>query len=259
MDRLTELSITPPSDISSQIKNLAAQLEAGTISVTDFTDHVLSRVKRLEAEIEKLTPLVNYDPKFSKYEDLKTRILNRRGLEINLENELQKIKRNKIHYQQLLNSSRNPEEMMIYQAELSKQTMSCLFMDLDKFKLVNDNYSHDKGDEMIIAFARAINAPGIIRETDLVCCFGGDEFIVVLIGANEEEAIGVGKRISESFRVKASEVIPGYQHGVSIGAREIANDNDLTLMLQGADQAMYRNKEAKKVGTDLNVTELAPS
>ena len=116
-----------------------------------------------------------------------------------------------------------------------------LFMDLDNFKLVNDSLGHAAGDELLRTVARRLQ--GCLRQTDTVARFGGDEFVVLLIGDAESDVLRVVDRIGEALRRPME--LAGSMHYVtaSIGyARCPQHGEDAGLLLQRADMAMYQAK-----------------
>ena len=121
--------------------------------------------------------------------------------------------------------------------------LCCIMVDLDHFKLVNDNYGHAIGDEVIIMLAQILNSN--TRKEDLVGRYGGEEFCVVLPGMTIEESLKVAERIR--LRVK-DESSKRYQNGprvtASIGVASIKDnpDNPGTLNIF-ADEALYFAKE----------------
>jgi diguanylate cyclase (GGDEF)-like protein len=119
-----------------------------------------------------------------------------------------------------------------------------LFLDLDNFKGVNDRYGHEAGNVVLRETAKRCAA--YIRSTDLAGRYGGDEFVVVLVGTGEEGAVGVAEKV----RVAVEDVgkSMGYPAGVvtaSIGVAEYRptehRDEDV---LVAADRALYRAKAA---------------
>ncbi len=135
-------------------------------------------------------------------------------------------------------------EEFSYAQEDNKQ-LCCLMVDLDHFKLVNDNYGHAVGDEVIKMLAMTLNS--ITREQDIVGRYGGEEFCVVLPGLDIDAALSVAERIrlkikDESIRVYQSE---GPRVTASIGVSMIGdNASDPAELTDQADQALYVAKDA---------------
>ncbi|WP_206483257.1 EAL domain-containing protein [Thalassotalea sp. G2M2-11] len=128
-----------------------------------------------------------------------------------------------------------------------KHGVAVLFLDLDDFKKVNDSHGHGEGDKLLIEAAKRVRLS--VRNIDLACRFGGDEFVVVLSHVNsEQDTIPVAQQILERFKepIKIGSSI--FYVSTSIG---IAFSNDeLTKpeqLVSQADIAMY---EAKDNGGD---------
>ena len=120
---------------------------------------------------------------------------------------------------------------------------SLLYIDLDKFKQVNDNYGHDVGDKYLKYVAKRIVAQ--LRDTDLPARIGGDEFAVVVNNINSpDDSLRVAQRIVNAFTSPID--IDGLDHdaGVSIGIYDFDNTHDISLVILKADKAMYLAKSA---------------
>ena len=116
-----------------------------------------------------------------------------------------------------------------------------MFVDLDNFKLVNDSLGHAAGDELLRTVARRLQ--GCLRQTDTVARFGGDEFVVLLLGEVETDVLRVVDRITEALRRPVE--LAGSVHYVtaSIGyARCPQHGDEAGVLLQRADIAMYEAK-----------------
>lgn len=116
---------------------------------------------------------------------------------------------------------------------------SLLFIDLDHFKGVNDRFGHDHGDQLIRAVADAIR--GTVREQDIACRWGGDEFVVYLADADEAASRVVVERLLRAFRHLQLDGTPSLDVGASIGLATL-RDEDWRTTLQRADQALYQAK-----------------
>ncbi len=132
----------------------------------------------------------------------------------------------------------------ITQANRDMTRMALMFIDLDKFKPVNDTFGHHVGDLLLIAVARRLEE--CIRESDTVGRIGGDEFVVLLPTIKEiPDALVVAEKIRHALNRPFE--LPGYQclnisssSGVAIYPDHGTDDIDLT---KNADDAMYQAKE----------------
>jgi diguanylate cyclase (GGDEF)-like protein len=131
------------------------------------------------------------------------------------------------------------------------RTVGVLMVDVDHFKAFNDRHGHPAGDALLRAIARELAAA--VREGDIVYRFGGEEFAVLLPGADREESASVGERVRAAvaagdFEKGATQ--PGGRVTVSVGAAAGPGDGVMELM-DTADGALY---EAKRGGRDMVVT-----
>jgi diguanylate cyclase (GGDEF)-like protein len=123
----------------------------------------------------------------------------------------------------------------------SGERFAVLFLDLDNFKQVNDSFGHEAGNVVLKETARACGAH--IRLTDLAGRYGGDEFVVVLVGTGEEGALGVAEKVRAAVQEVGKGM--GYPDGVvtaSIGVAEYRPDRKDEDVLVAADRALYRAK-----------------
>lgn len=128
----------------------------------------------------------------------------------------------------------------------SHARFAVLFLDLDRFKVINDSLGHAVGDKLLISIAERLRA--CVRPGDVVARLGGDEFTILLnrTGSTEEVA-GVAERlqarISEPLRIDNYEVFTTASIGIVVSSTVTRDAEDF---LRDADAAMYRAKEAGK-------------
>ena len=118
-----------------------------------------------------------------------------------------------------------------------------LFIDLDRFKTINDTLGHDYGDELIKQVAKRISEA--TRETDVVSRLGGDEFTVMLTNVTDEiHASIISKdilaRLAEPYMLKGHEVYSSASIGITMSP---ADGCDVNTLLKNADMAMYEAKD----------------
>jgi diguanylate cyclase (GGDEF)-like protein len=123
-----------------------------------------------------------------------------------------------------------------------RHRLTVLFVDLDRFKAVNDNLGHSAGDEVLITVAERLTV--CIRPTDLVARLGGDEFTILLENTgSEDEAVTVAERIqlalNEPIAVAGREIVIGASIGIASHDTTGLTGSDL---INAADVAMYHVK-----------------
>jgi diguanylate cyclase (GGDEF)-like protein len=130
------------------------------------------------------------------------------------------------------------------------QYVGLLFIDLNGFKAINDEHGHAAGDRILTTAAQRIAAR--VRVGDIVCRYGGDEFVVVLPSILEAGAVSsVAETIRE--RIALPNWVNGQERRVSaaIGEAMYPHDgNDATTLLERADEAMYgaKNRMKQRIG-----------
>jgi len=133
-------------------------------------------------------------------------------------------------------------EHAIARTNRRKAAVAVLFLDLDDFKPINDNYGHEAGDRLLTAVARRVKA--CVRPEDTVARLGGDEFTVLLEDiADVRYAIAVAERIEESladpFRFDGHEASITASIGIAVSTGRESSPEDL---LRNSDRAMYLAK-----------------
>jgi diguanylate cyclase (GGDEF)-like protein/PAS domain S-box-containing protein len=131
----------------------------------------------------------------------------------------------------------------------NRQSLAVMFLDVDKFKLINDSYGHEAGDNVLIEFGLRLQA--CVRETDTVARLSGDEFVVLLenITNGEKDVRLIAEKLLDAIRQPME--IGGHEIHVSTSIGIALPDNKpatAETLLKKADQAMY---EAKHAGRNL--------
>jgi diguanylate cyclase (GGDEF)-like protein len=116
-----------------------------------------------------------------------------------------------------------------------------IFLDLDNFKVINDIFGHKKGDETLKKVAEILK--NNFRKYDIVSRFGGDEFVAVLIGNNNENIEPILNRIRNKIESSFSEFGISISYGVAVAPDE---GMDAYELIQIADNRMYEMKRKKK-------------
>lgn len=128
--------------------------------------------------------------------------------------------------------------------ERSAETFCVMLVDIDNFKLINDNYGHLVGDEVLRRFARIVFAS--IRAEDYFARYGGDEFCILLPSTRLDEAMILANRLRQSY-ANTPHMINGevIQSTISIGVVEATSQaSDYNAVIDGADKALYQAKNS---------------
>ncbi len=214
-------------DMDSTITRIHLDLEFDTLakqfnSMTAQLKNITFSRDELKAEVEKQTQILTTQKEELAYlseHDSLTGLLNRRALTDALETAIHKAKR-------------------------TKYKLAVLFIDLDKFKAVNDHYGHSAGDYVLQAIAKRINDN--IRESDFAGRLGGDEFVVCLDLI--DHFVAIKPKIKE-LQALIEQPIHWQEYelnvGVSIGISRYPDDaKNSQELLNLADHRMYQDKEA---------------
>jgi diguanylate cyclase (GGDEF)-like protein/PAS domain S-box-containing protein len=134
------------------------------------------------------------------------------------------------------------EEVMEARKRNPRYLFAVLFLDLDRFKVINDSLGHHIGDELLAAVAERL--AGFDREGDMISRLGGDEFVILLAGLQtQDEATQIANRIQEAlaapFQLVRHEVVTTASIGIALSTTHFERPEDL---LRNADIAMYHAK-----------------
>ncbi len=144
----------------------------------------------------------------------------------------------------------NVASQMLDMAERRNTTADVLFLDIDNFKKLNDDYGHDAGDAGIRAVARALSQA--LRREDVVARIGGDEFVALTLGLDARRRDDIEARIRECLRAESA--VAGLDRSVeaSVGWAVRAPGEAATVddLLAEADHAMYRAKGGRRAAQE---------
>jgi diguanylate cyclase (GGDEF)-like protein len=133
----------------------------------------------------------------------------------------------------------------IARAQRDGAALSCVILDLDDFKRVNDSRGHQAGDELLRGFADLLRAE--LRPYDQVARYGGDEFVLLLPGSDEADACQVAERVRDAV---AAETEPGSRlelaGACSLGVAQWHEPLDASALLERADRALMLAKRTGK-------------
>ncbi len=135
-------------------------------------------------------------------------------------------------------------EHALIRARRTGERVAVLFLDLDRFKAINDTFGHPVGDRFLQAVADRLTAA--MREDDTVARLGGDEFVILVEGLEDPlDAAGVAEKTLEALRhpvlVDDAEIFTSASIGIAVAPDD---GKSLTVLLRNADGAMYQAKDA---------------
>lgn len=137
------------------------------------------------------------------------------------------------------------QEFLKKELEKREPEKNCLlFCDIDDFKKINDNFGHQKGDEVLKRVAKIFQES--TRSEDLVARWGGEEFAIFLRGCYEQRGVLKAKFLKEKIKRFLSEEF-GFLVTLSFGVKEIEKGESLEDLMRIVDSLMY---ESKKKGKD---------
>lgn len=216
LSRVIEKGVDDPKQQRQSLEALDKLMNFDVTLVFDtYIDTLVSEVEAAKRRMESYARVLEDKSKeLSEYalRDPMTNLLNKRGMQTALRRELR-------------------------MAQRRHTVMSLIYIDVNKFKSINDTYGHAKGDEVLIKLGAIMNK--VSRASDITCRMGGDEFIVILPDCDAGSARQIGEKISAVF-IRA---YPEFSISIGIaqtGPSEFATEHQL---IELADRRMYTAKE----------------
>jgi diguanylate cyclase (GGDEF)-like protein/PAS domain S-box-containing protein len=127
--------------------------------------------------------------------------------------------------------------------------LSLLFIDLDRFKLVNDSHGHAEGDALLVEAGRRLRR--VVRPGDLVVRLGGDEFVVAVDGLDELDAVALAERVVQAFRDPFQVADRRLVVTSSVGIAFAGPGATPETLIRDADAALYQAKDAGRNRTGI--------
>jgi diguanylate cyclase (GGDEF)-like protein len=131
------------------------------------------------------------------------------------------------------------------------RSMAILLIDCDRLKQINDDFGHAEGNRALVTIARVLRQE--TRETDLLCRYAGDEFVLAVPGLDAVGAADLARRLQSAvgaIELLSSERGKSIRLGVSIGAAVFPDDgDDAPVLIAVADERMYRDKAGRRAGS----------
>ena len=118
--------------------------------------------------------------------------------------------------------------------------LSIVMFDIDHFKFVNDNYGHDAGDEVLKEIVNIIGKS--LRETDIFCRVGGEEFIIILPETPQNNAFNIAEKLRKIVESHSKEPLPNV--AISLGVTQLLESDNKDSLLKRADDALYEAKDS---------------
>ena len=111
--------------------------------------------------------------------------------------------------------------------------------DIDQFKKINDEYGHNIGDQVLVEISEIFRK--LVRESDFVCRWGGEEFVILLKNCNDNNAYKKTLKLKEEISKLSKKF--GFKISMSFGISHSIENEPLAVAIEKADKAMYKSKE----------------
>ncbi len=136
-------------------------------------------------------------------------------------------------------------EQLFSEAQRYEKDLSCVMIDMDGFKPINDTLGHQVGDQLLMLSAKVIGSN--MRRMDVAARYGGDEFVLLLPHASESDAAQVAKRIGEEFRLASANLLSraiGATMSIGIASLSMTGAVSPDQLVGAADALLYRAKQS---------------
>jgi len=132
-------------------------------------------------------------------------------------------------------------DQAVHEAKRAKTPIAMILLDIDNFKSINDNYGHLAGDQVILRIARMLE--NSLRDGDVLCRWGGEEYIILLKNTSLKPALGVAEKLRLALAAENFQLNDKHITG-SFGVAEFKEGETLVHFFARADKALYQAKTA---------------
>jgi len=158
-----------------------------------------------------------------------------------------KRKNKKLHQKSICDPMTDLYNYEHFESRLKKEELpyTLMMLDIDNFKKINDHYGHQVGDEVIKYLSKRLK--NNLKNTDIICRYGGDEFIIALLNCDINKSNDIAKKIktkiNNKYKTKNNDLI---NITTSIGIYEPDSKDTIRSMVYKVDQALYQAKDNVK-------------
>jgi len=184
------------------ISSLVAEVETAKSELELYAESLEATVKERTQQLEELST-----------RDVLTDLLNKRAFQDNLRRELSV-------------------------SERTREPVALAYFDLNGFKNLNDEQGHQEGDRLLELVGRVLK--GSVREIDIPCRYGGDEFCIIMPRTGVAESRTAARRLVEAFKAEDTKGV-SFSMGTAVSSPD--NPQDMDALIHAADSLMYQSKE----------------
>lgn len=241
-------------DLSQQVNGQVGDLGAHVSQATDLhqlKEAVSQRLSQIKLSIDDY---LEEEMTWHRYAEEGEKALRERLDQLEQESSELRSRMLEAHHLALLDTVTGLPNRLAYEERIAQELarwkrfgnpLTILIWDVDDFKSINDRFGHQAGDKALRVIAQSLNAR--LRETDFIARFGGEEFVCLLCGTQNEEALGVAQEMRSSVESNGfhsqGKPVPVT---ISCGVATFREGDTLDGVFARADKALYRAKKAGK-------------
>jgi diguanylate cyclase len=241
-------------DLSQRVTGQVGELGSHVAQATDLhqlRDAVSQRLSQIKQSIDSY---LEEEMAWHQQAEESEKVLRKRLAQLELESSELRSRMVEAHYMALLDTVTGLPNRLAYEERVEQEMarwkrfdnpLTLLIWDVDDFKSINDRFGHQAGDKALRVIAQSLKAR--LRETDFIARFGGEEFVCLLCGAQDKEALNVAEDMRHSVESNAfhSQGRP-VPVTISCGVASFQVGDTLDDVFSRADRALYQAKKNGK-------------